>query len=88
MKSCFLLGPLKRLYLRIETWLGQFRKGLQADQSEAVVRQSPLVEVWEMEEPPIVASRCIAELVVRQVLANEDMNMETEGSVVWEAVTR
>jgi hypothetical protein len=56
--------------------------GRQADQfeSEALVRQSPLVEEWEAEESHYCKSlRSNAELVLRQSPASKDVNTEVHG---------
>jgi hypothetical protein len=47
------------------TDISQSRESLQADQSEseAVVRQAPLVEAWETEEPPLCSDAELVETV-------------------------
>jgi hypothetical protein len=53
------------------------------------VRQSPLGEASEAEEPHCFKSlRNNAELVVRESPASKDVNMEAERTTVLEAVTR
>jgi hypothetical protein len=58
----FSVGPVQRLYLenkntsqsvRIES-LDRVCRQTDQFESEAVVRQSPLMEAWEVEEPPLL----------------------------------
>jgi hypothetical protein len=52
------------------------------------VKQSPLVEAWEVVEPPCYKSLCSnAELVVKQSAASKDVNMAAEEAMSLEAFT-
>jgi hypothetical protein len=88
VKRCFLLGSSQGYITRInESQSGKnVERNLegacrQTDQSksEAVVRQSTLVEEWEAEEPLLFKLlHSNIELDVRQSPASKDTNMEAE----------